>query len=665
MELAKRLDGLPLALTSAASFLERTTCTVQEYLDEYERNWVTDDSENLSEYADRTLFTTWNMSIEKLKNQDPHAAELLRISAFFSNENIYYNLLAAEDPKVWPELGDTLRTKATFDRSMAKLRDYSLIETTHRGYRLHPCVHDWTLSSLNQTIEESDVWRAVKCVGAAANSSSLIWSTDYDQSLARLASHAVRLLRPSFYDILARSELDEGRCNDLTAWSDVLNSAGRTREAMPLVTRGLLWAQQQLGREHASFLYTCNVVGIFQKDLLNSSQAENLLKNAVYGYARSLGPYHINTLDPVHNLAILYQELESYQEAEQMYLWSLSGCEQSYGPEDVNTYWAMMALADLYMAKNELDKAERQFQQALQGFDASIDHDHSFCRGTASRLGAIYEQKEDYNAAAAMYQRVYESCRLLFGQDASSTRAAKADLEQLQRKCLLKASSGPPSALTENPSTSPLEEDDDECGECGGCADCAECDEDDDNAAAAPPPETASSSKATPKDAKAVDQFTIPFNPSKPGRLHCHRCRVSLTKSTERFVCCFCDDHELCGDCHTQFRTKQQHDDALEQAEQKHDRHIFFSCQLAESSLVENEEQNAVITSAIRGERSFQASSNPGTAKSTLGSCNDPSAVAAAAATAAPRDIELNGGADLTLNPKHDPDISTKPELEI
>ncbi|KAK5052000.1 hypothetical protein LTR84_002804 [Exophiala bonariae] len=556
-ELVRRLDGLPLALTSAASFLERTTCTIQEYLKEYKENWVKNEAESLFEYGDRTLFTTWNMSVEKLKNQDDPAVELLRISAYFSNENIYYELLSGGDPNVWPILGDIRQNKATFDRSMAKLRDYSLIETTHRGYRLHPCVHDWTLSSLNQTIVDADVWGAAKCTVAASGFS--IWATDYDQALSRHASHVIRLTHPLLYDVLIHGELNEDRCDALTGLGQILHDVGRIQEAMPLMTRALLWSQEHLGEAHETFLYACSMVGLFQKDLGNFAEAEDLIKIATYGRARTLGPYHTSTLDPVHNLGILYLDLDQFQEAEQMYLWSLTGCEQSYGPQDVNTFWAMMALAECYMAQDKLDEAARQFERALEGFDMSIDNDHAFSRRTASKLGMIYEQKGAYTSAAAMYQRVHESCRQLFGQDHWSTLEAKDDLDRLQSKCLSIASAASPPGLNESPPTPPTDD--------AAVASLQSSDEDVDD-------------EGSPEGAHdAGEPFGIPFRPSKSFPLSCHRCRVPLTAETKRFICCFCDDHELCGDCHTQLRSKQQSDP---DQEKQHDRHIFLSCDFPE-----------------------------------------------------------------------------------
>jgi len=443
-----------LALASAASFLERTSFSVQEYLDEYDENWVDEeDSSNLLEYGDRTLFTTWNMSLEKIKSQDPHTAELLRILAFFSNENIYYELLAADDEGLWPGLGDILSTKSRFHRTMARLGDYSLVETTSRGYRLHPCVHDWTLSSLNPEIDESDLWRAINCTAVAGAAEYENWENwenkDGGNPQAGLVSHAMRLMHPQLYAVLEKSELDESRCHELCEFLSVLALARTAQGATPLLERGFSWCRENLGEEDQGFLYMCNVFGLAQQGLENYDRAESLLRQAIDGRARTLGKHAQLTLDPVHNLALMYTELERYDEAEELYLWSLEGCKESYGPLDVNTFWAMMALADFHEAKEEPEEVEKYLRQALEGFEAAEDSDHYMSRRAAARLGAIYEQKRDYDAAAAMFQRVYDGCWRVYGPDHWTTLEAQDDLNNLERKSRWGTGSRSPSTLVE------------------------------------------------------------------------------------------------------------------------------------------------------------------------------------------------------------------------
>ncbi|KEF60432.1 uncharacterized protein A1O9_01993 [Exophiala aquamarina CBS 119918] len=372
------------------------------------------------------------MSVEKLKSQDAYAAELLRILAFFANESIYYDLLSADEEDPWPGLGNIMQTKATFERSMARLRDYSLVETSRRCYRLHPCVHDWTLSSLNQHVEESDIWRAMTCVVAAGRIAYEIWETDDGDPQSRLASHAMRLMHPRLYDVLENSELDEERCNLLCGLGGVLAHAGMAEEATPLLGRSLAWSHQHLGEEHHVSLNTSNVVGLAQQELQNFSQAENLMKQAIHGL-REL--WASMTKPPWTQSITLHCFIRKrFDEAEDLYLWSLRGCEESYGPLDVNTFWAMLALAEFYATKDEPGEVEKFLHQILKGFEAAADSDHPMSRAAASRLGAIYEQKGNHHSAAAMFQRVYDSCGRVHGPEHWSTLEAQENLTQLEAK---------------------------------------------------------------------------------------------------------------------------------------------------------------------------------------------------------------------------------------
>ena len=95
-KLAQRLDGPPLALATARTYLGQTVESVDEYLHSYEEYWdeLDETVEELIEYEDRTLFSTWNLSLTRVRAQYPEVAELLRLLAYFGREGINFNLLA-------------------------------------------------------------------------------------------------------------------------------------------------------------------------------------------------------------------------------------------------------------------------------------------------------------------------------------------------------------------------------------------------------------------------------------------------------------------------------------------------------------------------------------------------------------------------------------------
>jgi hypothetical protein len=94
VKLVERLYGLPLALATAGVYLSQTSESLGEYLDAYERYWqdLSDNAEELLEYEDRTLFSTLNLSLDRVRARDPHAAELMRFLAYFGANRIEFEL---------------------------------------------------------------------------------------------------------------------------------------------------------------------------------------------------------------------------------------------------------------------------------------------------------------------------------------------------------------------------------------------------------------------------------------------------------------------------------------------------------------------------------------------------------------------------------------------
>jgi hypothetical protein len=172
-------------------YLSQTTGSVGEYLEAYEECWqeLCEDAEELLEYEDRTLFSTWNLSLTQVQAQDAEAAELLRLLAYFGAENIKYELFRDADVSDLPWLAVLTSNKRRFERAMARLCDYSLVENRMGSYSLHACVHDWTLQALNQKINKQYYLLAINCVASRVR-----LENEWDYWLANhaLVHHAIR-----------------------------------------------------------------------------------------------------------------------------------------------------------------------------------------------------------------------------------------------------------------------------------------------------------------------------------------------------------------------------------------------------------------------------------------------------------------------------------------
>ncbi|KAI4166439.1 MAG: hypothetical protein LQ343_008052 [Gyalolechia ehrenbergii] len=104
-KLAERFDGLPLALATAGDYISQTADSFSDYLEMYDQSWkeLAENSDGLIEYDDRTLYSTWNLSLKQVAAQDPEAAELVRLMGYLGNADLWFELFqkGAESAPDW------------------------------------------------------------------------------------------------------------------------------------------------------------------------------------------------------------------------------------------------------------------------------------------------------------------------------------------------------------------------------------------------------------------------------------------------------------------------------------------------------------------------------------------------------------------------------------
>ncbi|KAH7472064.1 hypothetical protein FOMA001_g13577 [Fusarium oxysporum f. sp. matthiolae] len=104
--LLELLDGLPLALAQAGSYLRETGIDVASYVRTYHEQWDelmgsrNVSSRPLLDYEQGSVRTTWTVSFREIERQSTDATNLLRLWAFLDNKQLWHGLLevAAEEP---------------------------------------------------------------------------------------------------------------------------------------------------------------------------------------------------------------------------------------------------------------------------------------------------------------------------------------------------------------------------------------------------------------------------------------------------------------------------------------------------------------------------------------------------------------------------------------
>ena len=132
-QLLEQLDYLPLAITQAAAFMAKRHKTISQYLDHYRRSDSTRIRLLSHESIDHgretrpleSVATTWIISFEQIRTENPRAADLLSLMSFLDRQGIPGSLLIIEheDP-------------LDFEEAIGMLEAYSLVVVDYKGRQL-------------------------------------------------------------------------------------------------------------------------------------------------------------------------------------------------------------------------------------------------------------------------------------------------------------------------------------------------------------------------------------------------------------------------------------------------------------------------------------------------------------------------------------------------
>lgn len=160
VKLARKLDGLPLALATTGAYLRETSVSCADYLRLYELSWsqLQKVSPEVNSYDDRMLHSTWQLSLENIKKQNELSAKLLQFWAYFSNDDVWFELLQHADSSSPRWLQELTANEMYFTQAIRVLSEHGLVELAPRareqpesaGYSLHSSVHSWVIHILNQ-----------------------------------------------------------------------------------------------------------------------------------------------------------------------------------------------------------------------------------------------------------------------------------------------------------------------------------------------------------------------------------------------------------------------------------------------------------------------------------------------------------------------------------
>ncbi|SPQ22632.1 1f99ae8a-4da0-4fc0-93be-a6c3ebe73771 [Thermothielavioides terrestris] len=384
-ELLALLDGLPLALAQAASYIRETGLETASYVRLYKQQWSDlmgsdgGSGSPLLDYEHGSVATTWTVSFKAVEAQNMNAANLLRLWAFLDGRDLWHGLLqpVADGGEQWPGwLCDIAGNEVRYLDAVRLLLRYSMIdsqESVPGSHMMHPVVHRWASHMQDSAGKRVFLRLAVMVVGSSVPSST---KKDYWVGQRRLLPHAERC----------------------SYWIGEICGMGRSFE-------------------DAAAIHAMRMLGLLYSDQVRLTEAESMYQRALEGSEKVLGPNHTSTLDLVNALGNLYVNQGRLAEAEPMYQRALEGREKALGRDDVFTLSTVNDFGILYRKQGRLTEAELMHQRALEGREKALGRDHALTLSTVNDLGILYKKQGRLREAESMFKRALDGYEKALGRD--------------------------------------------------------------------------------------------------------------------------------------------------------------------------------------------------------------------------------------------------------
>ncbi|KAL4861938.1 hypothetical protein BDV12DRAFT_203507 [Aspergillus spectabilis] len=414
--LVRALEYIPLAITQAGSYIANrlSRVTVFRYLQlfrESESNQTHllqhEDAKDLRRDPSirHAVITTWQLSFEQIRHDQPAAADLLALMSMFDRQRIPEDLVRAD--------GDGLQ----FEDAVAPLISYSLVrvEIETASFDMHRLVQLSVRTWLEIHLELARWQEKSRAIMAQMfpNGQYETWV-----ECQRLLPHVKEVMKS------ISAEHEEDRLHGATIASNsgwCLGLRGAYEEAGAMHQQALEAREKVLGREHLGTLTSVNNLGTALSDQGKYEEAEMVHRQALKGYEKVLGREHPNTLTSISNLGNVLSRQGKYKEAEAMHQQALEAREKVLGCEHPDTLTSINNLGIALSDQGKYEEAEMVHRQALEGQEKVLGREHPDTLTSISNLGNVLSRQGKYEKAEVMHRWVLEGSEKVLGREHPDT----------------------------------------------------------------------------------------------------------------------------------------------------------------------------------------------------------------------------------------------------
>ncbi|KAF4634094.1 hypothetical protein G7Y89_g4015 [Cudoniella acicularis] len=453
LELVKRLECIPLAITQAGAYIKSTGMSVREYLGRFKeakpRAW--------DEYASRMnlIFSTsvddiLLNSYHEVKAKDHDALDLLVLCSFMAPESIPGVVLEFGSKKSGMRLDDMVDTLYN--------NGFGHREESLQSFRMHTLIQSWVRKRQDPDVQARFARRALSTLAAVVDSERQ-GSKD-----PKVFQGLEKLLLGHIIASLSRLDISHNPNEGDVSWcvlGNVCKQQKRYTEAVSLYQKGLsdpeitskvkCFQRQQLrfelgalyqlqGKYNDAVTEYENTIEECDKDPPNEdtlhirgqllldvykalssvytrigrlAQSGAVLSQGISKLEKLFGPNSFQTLQLLDVCATEYYDQEDYAQAETLYTRIVASQIQTLGIDHPGTLHAQEKLARVYFQTGKFHQAQLLCQQSLSSLEKTLDAQHPTILQVVLFLGRISTKLAEYPEAETYFKRAIKGYELL------------------------------------------------------------------------------------------------------------------------------------------------------------------------------------------------------------------------------------------------------------
>lgn len=422
---AELLGCLPLALAQAAAYLVRSGRALDSYARLLGTRLVELMEDGGSEDHPHSVASTLRLSYERVAQEHPAGAALLRVCAFLAPEDVPESLLRDGVGELPVPLRAAVTDELAFDRTVSALRRYSLLDRRADGLWIHRLTQAVVRAALPDADRDAHLACAIRVLGRFPDDPAE--HPERWPLAARLLPHA-----------LAVGQLAGAGTTEPAALGRLLDRAGlylavrgNFGQAQRLLERALRVREQALGPEHPETAASLNSLGLVLGQQGQLAAARQYLDRSLAVRERVLGHDHPATAESLNDVASLLRQQGEGTAARPLYERALAIRERALGADHLRTANILNNMANLQRDQGDLGAARPLLERALAICERVLGPEHPYTALVGSNLGWLVLQQGDLGVSRSLLERALAVREQLLGPDHPQTARTRQHLAEV------------------------------------------------------------------------------------------------------------------------------------------------------------------------------------------------------------------------------------------